>query len=104
MRDEDRVLYATLETRLRAMGLGRVADQVLRLARPAINLRLMRTEENAISTGTSKVDGMADLPLGVEWPSWRGGPLPFIAQVRLEDVAAFDPEDDLPHRGLLSFF
>lgn len=104
MRDEDRPLYAALEGRLRAAGLGRVAAEVLRLARPAVRLDLARTEEAAIAVGTSKVGGLADLPPGVEWPSWYGGPLPFIAQVRLEEVAALDPEGDLPHSGLLSFF
>jgi uncharacterized protein YwqG len=104
MRDEDQLLYATLQTHLRAAGLGHVADKVLRLARPAIRLDLTRTEETAIAVGRSKVGGSADLPPGVEWPSWRGGPLPFIAQVRLEEVAALDPEGDLPHQGLLSFF
>jgi uncharacterized protein YwqG len=104
MREEDRLLYAALETRLHAMDLGRVAKQVLRLARPAIRLELTRTEERALPVGTTKVGGSADLPEGVAWPRWRGGPFPFIAQVRLEEVAALDPEGDLPHQGLLSFF
>jgi uncharacterized protein YwqG len=104
MREEDRGLYADLETRLHAMSLGRVADEVLQLARPAIRLNLTLTEETAIPVGTTKLGGSADLPLDAQWPWWRGGPLPFIAQVRLEEVAAFDPEGDLPHQGLLSFF
>jgi uncharacterized protein YwqG len=104
MRDEDRNLYAALETRLRAMGLGRVAKKVLRLVRPAIRLDLTRTEEAAIPVGTTKVGGSADLLPGVEWPGWHGGPLPFVAQVRLEEMAALDPEGDLPHQGVLSFF
>jgi uncharacterized protein YwqG len=104
MHEEDRLLYATLETRLRSMGLGRVAESVLQLARPAIRLDLTPTEETAIPVGTTKVGGSADLPPGAQWPWWRGGPLPFIAQVRLEEVAALDPEGDLPHEGLLSFF
>jgi Domain of unknown function (DUF1963) len=104
MREEDRLLYADLEARLRAMGLGRVAESVLRLARPAIRLDLTPTEEKAISVGATKVGGSADLPPDVAWPWWRGGPLPFITQVRLEEVAGHDPEGDLPHQGLLSFF
>jgi hypothetical protein len=104
MREEDRGLYADLETRLHAMGLGRVAGEVLGLVRPAIRLALTRAEETAIPVGTTKVGGTADLPLGTQWPWWRGGPLPFIAQVRLEEVAPLDLEGDLPHEGLLSFF
>jgi uncharacterized protein YwqG len=105
MRDEDAPLYAALEDRLRAAGLGRVLDDLRALARPAVSLRLTRVDEATIPVGACKVGGTADLPPGVEWPpGWVGGPLPFIAQVRLEEVAAFDPEGDLPHHGLLSFF
>ncbi|HEV2237814.1 MAG TPA: YwqG family protein [Ktedonobacterales bacterium] len=104
MRDEDARLYAELEGRLRAAGLGRVLDELLALARPAISLGLTRVDEATIPIGASKVGGTADLPPAAEWPSWLGRPLPFIAQARLEEVAALDPEGDLPHRGLLSFF
>jgi Domain of unknown function (DUF1963) len=104
MHEEDRLPYATLETRLRSMGLGRAAESVLQLARPAIRLDLTPTEETAIPVGTTKVGGSADLPPGAQWPLWRGGPLPFVTQLRLEEVAALDPEGDLPHAGLLSFF
>lgn len=104
MLDEDRPLYAALEARLREMGLARVAEQVLALARPAITLGLERTEETAIGVGDTKVGGVPDLPPAMEWPSWQGRPLPFIAQIRLEEIAVFEPEGDLPHIGLLSFF
>jgi hypothetical protein len=105
MREEDRALSAALEERLRAAGLGRVVAEVLELARLAIRLDLTRAAaEGDILVGATKVGGTADLPPDVAWPEWRGGPLPFIAQVRLEEVAELDPEGDLPHRGLLSFF
>jgi hypothetical protein len=38
------------------------------------------------------------------WPSHEGSPLPFLVQVRLEDVTAHDPNGLLPSAGLLSFF
>jgi hypothetical protein len=104
MRDEDQPLYAALDARLRAAGLARVAGELLALAQPAITLALTRVDEGAIAVGASKVGGTADLPPGVAWPEWRSVPLPFIAQVRLEEVAALDPEGDLPHQGLLSCF
>jgi hypothetical protein len=104
MRDEDTPLYMALAERLRAAGLARVVDELLTLARPAIALGLTRVEEGAIAVGASKVGGTADLPPGVAWPERRGMPLSFIAQVRLEEVAPLDPEGDLPHHGLLSFF
>ncbi|HEY7983013.1 MAG TPA: YwqG family protein, partial [Ktedonobacterales bacterium] len=104
MREMDVPLYAALAARLRASGLARVMGDVLALARPAVSLGLARVDEGAIAVGASKVGGAADLPPGVAWPEWRGLPLPFIAQVRLEEVAPLDPEGDLPHHGLLSFF
>jgi uncharacterized protein YwqG len=104
MLDRDAPLYADLAERLRAAGLGRVLDDVLALARPAVSLHLTRVDEATIPVGASKVGGTAELPPGAAWPEWRGLPLPFIAQVRLEEVAHLDPEDELPHRGLLSFF
>jgi hypothetical protein len=47
---------------------------------------------------------MPDLPAGWAWPTWRGEPMAFIAQVRLDEVPPHDPEGDLPHTGLLSIF
>ena len=35
---------------------------------------------------------------------WNGKPLGFLAQINLEEVAAFDGEGLLPRNGLLSFF
>jgi hypothetical protein len=104
MRDEDQPLYAALAERLRAAGLARVVDELLALARPAISLAPVRVDEGAIAVGAGKLGGTADLPPGAVWPEWRGTPLPFIAQIRLEEVAPLDPEGDLPHQGLLSFF
>jgi uncharacterized protein YwqG len=52
--------------------------------------------------GASKVGGLPDLPAELAWPSWRNGPLDFLAQVNLADIAG--AENDLPSEGLLSFF
>jgi uncharacterized protein YwqG len=103
---EDEPLYAALRERLAANGLPRVVDDLLALAQPAIRLDLTRVEdEAAIPLGASKVGGEPDLPAGTPWPATRDGlPLPFIAQIRLADIARYDPEGDLPHEGLLSFF
>ena len=35
--------------------------------------------------------------------SWQD-PLTFICQIRCEDIAALDPEELLPHEGMLYFF
>lgn len=104
--DSDETLYAALGERLRAHGLARAVDELLRLAQPAIHLDLTRAEdEEALPLGVSKVGGEPDLPTGSPWPtSHDGATLPFIAQVHLADIAQYDPDGDLPHHGLLSFF
>ena len=104
--ERDTALYAALAERLRANGLGRVVDDVLWLTRPAIRLDLTRVEDEAdLPLGASKVGGAPDLPADTPWPtSDDGAPLPFIAQLHLANIALYDPEGDLPHAGLLSFF
>lgn len=102
----DAALYAALAERLRANGLTRVVDAALLLAQPATRLDLARVDdEAALPLGASKVGGAPDLPAATPWPTTSDdAPLPFIAQIRLADIAEYDPEGDLPHTGLLSFF
>lgn len=102
----DAGLAAALAERLRAQGLARVVDGILLLALPAIRLNLTRVEDEAtLPVGASKVGGAPDLPRGATWPATSDGQLlPFIAQIRLADIAALDLEGDLPHVGLLTFF
>jgi hypothetical protein len=102
----DAALSAALAERLRANGIARMVDAVLRLAQPAIRLDLARVDDEAgLALGVSKVGGAPDLPAATPWPATSdGAALPFIAQIRLADIAPLDPEGDLPHAGLLSFF
>lgn len=94
-----------LRARLAAGGLGRVADAILRRARPCIRIDMRRVDdEMRMPVGCSKLGGTPDLPAGGAWPAWRGSPLAFVGQVSLADIAAHDKEGDLPHSGLLSFF
>ena len=62
--------------------------------------------------GQSKWWGEPDMPETLEYPealvtedgdSWQD-PLTFVCQIRLEDIAALDPEGLLPHEGMLYFF
>lgn len=102
----DATLAAALAERLRANGLARVVDDLLALAQPAIRLDLTRVDDEAtLPPGGSKVGGAPDLPADLEWPASDDGQrLPFIAQIRLGDIAALDPQSDLPHDGQLNFF
>jgi uncharacterized protein DUF1963 len=95
----------TLRHHLAAAGLARVADDIVRLSRPCIRLDCHRAPDEAVlPAGCSKLGGTPDLPSGATWPSWRGSPMAFVAQVNLADIAAHDAEGDLPHAGVLSFF
>jgi hypothetical protein len=102
----DAALSAALAERLRANGLARMVDAVLQLAQPAIRLDLTRVDDEAgLALGVSKVGGAPDLPAATPWPATSdGAPLPFIAQIRLADIAPLDAVGDLPHTGQLSFF
>lgn len=87
-----------MRTRLQAAGLGRLAEGLAALARPAIRLVPSAGEAG------SRIGGAPDLPPGLAWPEFRGQPQSFVAQVRCEEVAHLDPSGALPGAGLLSFF
>ena len=57
-------------------------------------------------TGKSHWWGFPDLPEAFEWPCGSDSEtlLTFICQIRLEDIAEFDTEGILPHKGMLWFF
>ena len=64
-------------------------------------------------TGKSKWWGQPDMPEELDYPEITlvdedgeefQDPLTFICQIRLEDIAALDPERLLPHEGMLYFF
>src|SRR5262249_25499682 len=116
---------------IHAAGLGPVVDQVEALLGAQSRIRAWGRDENAIPVGASKLGGLPDLPPGVEWPRWLGwpehrkanaanpepmpenyvdrseerdGPMCFLAQFRLADVAPCDAEGVLPPTGMLSVF
>ncbi len=95
------------EERLRRLleegGLGRVADDLIALARPSVRVYPRKAVEARMAVGASKIGGRPDLPDGVDWPSWHE-PMAFLAQFNLAEVAPFDREGALPSTGLLSFF
>jgi uncharacterized protein YwqG len=114
--------------------LSRVAEDLIRLIRPAIRMVVEESpiEEDSIPIGASKLGGNPDLPEGWEWPEavldipppspelLQAGPdsrynivlpppdnrisLPFIAQIRMTDLAGLLTESPLPAEGILYFF
>ena len=76
----------------------------------AIKLTLRKTER--ILFCGSKWWGDPDMPANMEYPTVTASedgetfdyPLTFICQINCEDIAAYDPENRLPHEGMLYFF
>lgn len=70
--------------------------------------------EEALPPQTSKFGGEPYLPKDFSWPYYEGAgylndeianrPLSFLAQFNLEELAAYDTDNRLPHRGMLYFF
>jgi hypothetical protein len=81
-----------------------VWEEIRQSARPA--LQLVARDDAAEQDGhaISKLGGRPDLPADFEWPVFHDEPLDFLAQIRLDEVAALDPSLGLPETGLLSFF
>ncbi len=92
------------ESLIRQHAPQRLQEQLISLLRPAIALTATRTDDAHIPVGASKFGGAPDVPADFVWPMWNDKPLGFLAQINLEEVAAFDVDRLLPKSGLLSFF
>lgn len=66
-----------------------------------------------LPAGKSKIGGKPHLPEGFAWPYYEGEdydgvlknrPLSFLAQFNLEEIAEYDQDNRLPHKGMLYFF
>ena len=76
----------------------------------AIKLNFTKTDSDL--TGCSKMWGCPDLPDTLSFPEVAvdddgelvDDPMTFICQIKLEDIAPLDPENLLPHTGMLYFF
>ncbi|WIG60319.1 MAG: hypothetical protein OJF49_003067 [Ktedonobacterales bacterium] len=89
---------------LSTAGLPALVAQLDTLAQPCIRLASQRADESALTVGASKLGGQPDLLPGTAWPEKQGNPMSFVAQIRLEQVHAFDAQQALPAAGMLSFF
>src|SRR5512143_355438 len=92
-----------ISQRLSAAGLQRIQPDIERLMQASI--RLTSTPASGpIPVGSSHLGGQPDLPAGFTWPAWHGTPMSFLAQIRLDELAAYPAASVLPKSGLLSFF
>jgi uncharacterized protein YwqG len=74
-----------------------------KLIRPSIVMRAKKSR-TARERGASGFSGVPDLPRGFAWPRHNDEPLACLAQIRMSDVAPFDPDGRLPHTGMLHVF
>jgi uncharacterized protein (TIGR02996 family) len=108
--------YRLLE-RAATAGLPELKDRLLRLARPALRMKKLATDDQDLAICASKIGGLPDLPHDFRWPPGgdchaiynddTGGTerlAGFLAQINLADVAHAQAARDLPKTGLLSFF
>jgi uncharacterized protein YwqG len=95
--DKSEIIKKLTET-----GLNRVLPDLDKLIQSSIRLTSQPGDDSI--AGLSRLGGLPDLPPGTSWPGWKGCSMAFIAQIRLEDLAPFEPASQLPKTGLLSFF
>src|SRR5262249_36373175 len=89
---------------LHQTGLGRIADAISALCEPCVLIRTHSHPYDNLPVGGSRIGGEPDLPPTIEWPSWHGKPLSFLAQFELTDLRDFDCCRVFPPTGHLWFF
>lgn len=85
-------------------GLKARLPDIDKLTRNSIRLLTAPMDESKAELGALKLGGHPDLPEEISWPTFKGLPQSFIAQIRLADVQQFDSAKLLPPRGTLWFF
>lgn len=88
----------------RQRGLVRVANQLAGLVATSIRLKSEVVPDGKMELATSRLGGTPDLPAKMSWPTCGSVPMAFMGQLRLQDVATYDPDARLPHAGMLYFF
>jgi hypothetical protein len=93
-----------LKTALVDVGLGRIAKPLADLSEPSVLVTTHPRPYETMPVGMSRIGGLPDLPVGIEWPCWRDKSLAFLAQINLAELASFACCQVLPKTGLLYFF
>ncbi len=100
----DQPLYQQAYQLIESKHLGRIADQLKQALKPAIRMDSSPVSGHPLPVGASKLGGLPDLPASLAWPTWKGVPMVFLAQIQLQEVAPYDLEHLLPSQGFLFFF
>ncbi len=84
--------------------LSHLVDNFDQYVRESLTLKTTSVPDCDIELGSSKIGGLPDLPIIVEWPQWKGKHLSFVCQINLSDLPRMNFLSILPQEGLLSFF
>ncbi len=93
-----------LQAAFQAAGLARLTKDIDALAKSSIRLTTTSATETTLAIGSSKLGGVPDVAPNFVWPTCKGLPQSFIAQIRLEDAHPYDVDGVLPSQGMLWFF
>lgn len=93
-----------IEQELKEVGLSRIASALADCMKVGVQLITTPVDDSEAPVGVSKIGGLPDMPPGVDWPTWKGGPLSFVAQLQLSELQASKAGEILPAQGLLYFF
>jgi uncharacterized protein YwqG len=91
-----------LQKMIARRGLERIGDNILRAARPSVQLVL--DGPAGASSMRSRLGGIPTLPSPDVWPTNRRKPLTFLGQIRLDELGGQEAAAALPPSGVLSFF
>lgn len=89
----------SLSETLKEHNLSRISDRIESTAKRSIRL----TSNNACEDATTRLGGRPNLPREFDWPTWRGEPLAFVAQLDLASLPEV-PGLPLPRTGAISLF
>lgn len=95
---------AEIETAFTRVGLAKRVPEISLLTRNSVRLLTKPINEATLPLGASKIGGHPDLSISTTWPTLKGQPLSFIAQIQLADVRNLVLNRLLPTQGMLWFF
>jgi len=100
----DYPLYQQAYQLIDSKNLGRIAEHLKQALKPAIRMDSSLVSGHPLPVGVSKLGGFPDLPSSLAWPTCKGVPMVFLAQIQLQEIVPYDIEHLLPSYGFLFFF
>ncbi|MGO4548922.1 YwqG family protein [Paenibacillus sp. 2TAB23] len=93
-----------IRSMLEKSGLGDYWEKLKKHVRPGFYMVPTTIDEEKIEVGSSKIGGRPDVPSTFNWPSWKGHPMSFLAQINLDEFPMKSIQSDYPTSGILYFF